>query len=105
TVSLDMNSREFAGELTTIESAQPRYSIVQTAAAIAVACGAFGLLHGGVWPDVAACAIGGGIGQGLRSFLHRRRFNQYAVTALTALVASGFYSVASTVASRAGFGV
>ena len=101
----DMRSGAFAMKLAAIESVRPRYSIVQTAAAIAVACGAFAFLNGGVWPDVAACAIGGGIGQGLRSFMQRRRFNQYAVTALTALVASGGYCVASTVASRAGFGV
>jgi uncharacterized membrane protein YjjP (DUF1212 family) len=100
-----MPSSAFAAKLAAIESARPRYSVVQTAAAIAVACGAFAFLNGGVWPDVAACAIGGGIGQGLRSFLHRRRFNQYAVTALTALVASGVYCVASSVAIRAGFGV
>jgi uncharacterized membrane protein YjjP (DUF1212 family) len=100
-----MRSGALAAKLAAIESVRPRYSIVQTAAAIAIACGAFAFLNGGVWSDVVACAIGGGIGQGLRSFLHQRRFNQYAVTALTALVASGFYSVASTVASRAGFGV
>ena len=100
-----MRSSAFAAKLAAIESVRPRYSIVQTAAAIAVACGAFAFLNGGVWPDVAACAIGGGIGQGLRSFLHRRRFNQYAVTALAALVASGVYCVASTLAIRAGFGV
>jgi len=98
-------SSAFAAKLAAIESAQPHYSIVQTAAAIAVACGAFAFLNGGAWPDVAACAIGGGIGQGLRSFLQRRRFNQYAVTALTALVASGLYCLASALAIRAGFGV
>ncbi len=98
-------SSAFAAKLAAIESSQPRYSIVQTAGAIAVACGAFAFLNGGVWPDVAACAIAGGTGQGLRSFLYRRRFNQYAVTALTALVASGVYCVASAVAIRAGFGV
>jgi uncharacterized membrane protein YjjP (DUF1212 family) len=100
-----MPSSAFAAKLAAIESGRPRYSMVHTAAAIAVACGAFAFLNGSVWPDVAASAIGGGIGQGLRSFLHRRRFNQYAVTALTALVASGVYCVASAVAIRAGFGV
>jgi uncharacterized membrane protein YjjP (DUF1212 family) len=104
-VPLDMNSREFSAKLAAIETAPRRYSIAQTAAAVGAACGAFAFLNGGVWPDVAACAIGGGIGQGLRSFLHRRRFNQYAVTALTALLASGVYCVASAVAIRAGFGV
>jgi uncharacterized membrane protein YjjP (DUF1212 family) len=93
----DMSSSAFAAKLAAIESVRPRYSIVQTAGAVAVACGAFAFLNGGVWPEVAACAIGGGIGQGVRSFLNRRHFNQYAVTALTALVASGVYWVASAV--------
>lgn len=100
-----MPSSAFAAKLAAIESARPRYSIVQTAAAIAVACGAFAFLNGGVWPDVAACAIGGGIGQGLKSFLIRRRFNQYAVTTLCAMVASALYCVAAALAHGAGFGV
>lgn len=69
TVPLDMNSREFAAKLATIESAPPRHSIVQTARAVGAACGAFAFLNGGAWIEVAACVIGGGVGQGLKSFL------------------------------------
>ena len=105
TVPLDMNSREFAAKLATIESAPPRDSIAQTTLAVGAACGAFAFLNGESWVGVAACSIGGVVGQGLKSFLIRRRFNQYAVTALCAVVASALYRVAAALAHGAGFGV
>ena len=105
TVPLDMNSRDFAAKLATIESAPPRYSIAQTSLAVGAACGAFAFLNGELWVEVAACSIGGVIGQGLKSFLIRRRLNQYAVTALCAVVASALYCVAAALAHGAGFGV
>jgi uncharacterized membrane protein YjjP (DUF1212 family) len=105
TVPLDMNSREFAAKLATIEGARPRYSIAQTSLAVGAACGAFAFLNGESWVEVAACSIGGVAGQGLKSFLIRRRFNQYAVTALCAVVASALYCVAAALAHGAGFGV
>ncbi|HWL74668.1 MAG TPA: threonine/serine exporter family protein, partial [Burkholderiaceae bacterium] len=105
TVRLDMNSREFAVKLATIETAPPRYSIAQTSKAVGAACGAYAFLNGESWVGVAACSIGGVVGQALKSFLMRRRFNQYAVTALCAVVASALYCVAAALAHRAGFGV
>jgi uncharacterized membrane protein YjjP (DUF1212 family) len=99
-----MNSDEFAAKLAVIETAPPRYSIFHTATAVSAACGAFAFLNGGGWVEVAACSIGGGVGQGLKSFLIRRRFNQYAVTALCATVASGLYCAAAAFARGAGFG-
>ena len=102
---LDMNSREFAAKLATIECAPPRYSIAQTSMAVGAACGAFAFLNGESWVEVAACSIGGVVGQGLKSFLIRRRFNQYAVTALCAVVASSLYCVAAALAHGAGLGV
>jgi uncharacterized membrane protein YjjP (DUF1212 family) len=105
TVPLDMNAREFAAKLATIESAPPRYSIAQTSLAVGAACGAFAFLNGESWVGVAACSIGGVVGQGLKSFLIRRRFNQYAVTVLCAVVASALYCVAAALAHGAGFGV
>ena len=104
TVRLDMNSREFAAKLATIENASPRYSIFQTAAAVGAACGAFAFLNGASWVEIAACSIGGGVGQGLKSFLIGRRINQYVVTALCALVAAAFYCVAAALAHSSGFG-
>ena len=98
------SASELAAKLTAIETAPPRYSIVQTAVAVGVACGAFAALIGGVGPEVAACAVGGGVGQALRSLLLRRRFNQYAVTALCAVIASAIYCLSSAAAVHAGFG-
>jgi len=105
TVRLDMNSREFAAELAMIETAPPRYSIAQTTLAIGAACGAFAFLNGASWIEVAACSIGGGVGQGLKSFLIHRRINQYGITALCAGVAAALYCVAAALAHGAGFGV
>jgi uncharacterized membrane protein YjjP (DUF1212 family) len=105
TVSLDMNSREFAAKLATIETAPLRYSIAHTSMAVGAACGAFAFLNGESWAEVTACSIGGVVGQALKSFLIRRRFNQYAVTALCAVVASALYCAAAALAHGAGFGV
>jgi len=104
-VRFEMTDREFASRLDAIENTPTRYSIFQIAAAVGVACGAFAILNGAPWVEVAPCVIGGGVGQGLRSFLIRRRFNQYAVTALCALVASALYCLAAGAAHRAGFGL
>jgi uncharacterized membrane protein YjjP (DUF1212 family) len=104
-IPLEMSAREFATQLESIENAPSRYSISQTAAAVGAACGAFAFLNGASWVEVAACVIGGGVGQGLKSSLISRRFNQYAVTALCAMVASALYCVAVTLAHGAGFGV
>lgn len=95
---------ELANKLTAIESAPPHYSVAQTAAAVGAACAAFAFLNGGIWPEMAACAVGGGTGQGLRSLLLRRRFNQHAVTALCAVVAAAVYCLVSTMAEHLGFG-
>lgn len=105
TVSLDMNSRDFAAKLATIESAPPRYSILQISMAVGAACAAFAFLNGEPWAQVAACSVGGVVGQALKSFLIHRRFNQYAVTALCALVASALYCVGAVLAHAVGFSV
>ena len=105
TVPLDMNSRELAAKLATIETAPPRFSIAQTSMAVGAACGAFAYLNGEPSVEVVACSIGGVVGQALKSFLIRRRFNQYAVTAICAMVASALYCVTAALLHRAGFGV
>ena len=101
---LYMRSHEFSAKLATIESAPPRYSIAQTSLAVGVACAAFALLNGESWVEVAACSIGGLFGQGLKSLLLRRCFNQYAATALCAVVASALYCVVAALAHGAGLG-
>ncbi len=104
-IPAELSTRWLAARLAAIESAPPRYSVAQTAVAIGAACGAFAFLNGGAGPEVAACVVGGGIGQGLRSLLLRRRFNQYVVAALSALVASGVYCLVTAVTARTPFGL
>lgn len=70
-----------------------------------MASGAFSYLNGGGIVEMVAAVVGGGIGQFLRSLLLRRRLNQYAVTALCAVIASGVYCVIASVTPRVGIGV
>jgi len=100
-----MTPHELATKLAAIAGAPPRYSIAQTGAAVGAACGAFALLNGCTGLEVAAAAVGGGISQGLRSWLLRQQFNQYIIAALCALVASSVYCLSAAVVRHAGFGV
>ncbi len=94
--------REVAVGMMAINSTRPLYSGVYTAAAVGVASGGFAFLNGAAPPEMAAAAIGGGIGQALRSWLSRRRLNHYGIAALSAITASGLYVVAAAVASYFG---
>ena len=95
---------DLAAKLAAIEAQPPLYSLWQTAAAVGAASGAFSYLNGGGALEMFAAVAGGGIGQLLRSLLLRRRLNQYAVTALCAVIASGVYCAIAAAAMRAGFG-
>jgi uncharacterized membrane protein YjjP (DUF1212 family) len=99
-----MTPHELATKLAAIEGAPPRYPIAQTGAAVGAACGAFAVLNGGTGLEVAAAAVGGGIGQGLRSLLLRQRLNQYLVTTLCALVAASGYCLSAAMVRHTGFG-
>ena len=105
TVTPYVDSHAFLSKLVAIETAPPRYTIAQTAMAVGAACGSFSFLNGGGWVEVAACWIGGGVGQALRSFLIRRRLNQYAITTLCAMVAALLYCAAAVSMQRIGFAV
>lgn len=105
TMPVGASARELAAKLSAIEAEPPLYSIAQTAAAVGVASAAFSHLNGGGGLEVIAAALGGGAGQWLRSLLFRRRLNQYAVTALCALVASGIYCLITAGAAGAGLRV
>jgi uncharacterized membrane protein YjjP (DUF1212 family) len=54
---------ELAASLAAIEAEPPLYTIVQTAAAVGVASGAFSYLNGGGPLEVVAAFFGGGAGQ------------------------------------------
>lgn len=105
TVERGVSARMVAARLDAIEAEPPLYSLGLTAAAVGAASGAFSYLNGGGPLQVLASAIGGGIGQGLRSLLFRRRLNQYAVTAACAVIASGVYCLISAALGDAGFAV
>ena len=94
---------KIAAELGEIESAVPRYSFVQIAAAVGLASGAFAFLNGAAAPETFAAAIAGGCGQWLRLWLSRRRLNQYGAAAFSAIVASGLFVLGAAVGSRLGF--
>jgi uncharacterized membrane protein YjjP (DUF1212 family) len=93
-----------AVKLAQIESATLLYSPMQTTAAVGVASGAFAFLNGAAPPEMIATAIGGAIGQYLRSWLSRRHFNHHGVAGLSALVASTAYVLAATLMPYAGLG-
>jgi uncharacterized membrane protein YjjP (DUF1212 family) len=97
-----LSAPELAARVAAIETELPLYTIVQTAAAVGVASGAFSYLNGGGPLEVVAAFFGGSAGQWLRSLLFRRRLNQYAVTALCAVVASGIYCVITAAAAGIG---
>jgi uncharacterized membrane protein YjjB (DUF3815 family) len=87
---------EIAVKLAEIESTAPAYSSLQIAAAVGVASGAFAFLNGATPPEMIATAIGGAIGQRLRSWLSHRQLNHYGVAVLSALAASGMYALTAT---------
>jgi uncharacterized membrane protein YjjP (DUF1212 family) len=95
--------REIAAKLTKIESTPSWYSSAHIAAAVGVASGAFAFLNGAAAAEMIAAAIGGAIGQWLRSWLVRRQLNQYGVAVLSAATASGMYVLMATLVGLIGF--
>jgi uncharacterized membrane protein YjjP (DUF1212 family) len=102
TMGPGLKPREIAAKLAQIESASPRYSNAQMAAAIGVASGGFAFLNGAGAAEMLAAAIGGGMGHWLRSWLSRHRLNQFGVAAVSAVAASGAYVLAATLAGHVG---
>ncbi len=88
-----LTTAELATGLDAIEKAPPFNAILVVALAMGLASGAFCYLNGGDLLGIGAAIAAGCLGQLARSLMFRRRLNQYAVTALCAIVASGFYCV------------
>lgn len=93
---------DIAAKLAHINAAPPLYSRGRIVVAVGAASAAFAFLNGADIPEMLAAATGGGFGQGLRSWLSRRSFNQYGVAALSAFAASGVYVLAAAMAGAAG---
>jgi uncharacterized membrane protein YjjP (DUF1212 family) len=98
----DASPQEIEVRLARIEAAVPLYPLWLTLAAIGAASGSFCYLNGGDALQVVAAAIGGATGQWVRSLLLRRHLNQYAVTALCAVIASGTYCLIAMAGTSAG---
>ena len=80
-----------SAEIDAIEAAPALHSLAPIALSMAVASAAFSFLNGGDMLATCAAAAGGGLGQAARTLLSRRGFNQYAMTVLCAVLASGIY--------------
>src|SRR5262245_39086367 len=80
-----------AAEIDAIEATPPLHSLLPIALSMAVASACFSYLNGGDVLATAAAAVGGGLGQTARTLLARKGFNQYAMTTLCAVLASGVY--------------
>lgn len=94
---------EIGTKLAEIETKTHLYPNVLIAIAIGAASGCFAFLNGAAAVEMLAAAIGGGIGQWLRSRLSGRKLNDYGAATMAAIVASGTYVGAAAVAQRAGF--
>jgi len=82
---------QLAERLDAIETAPPLHGLLAVALSMAVASTAFSFLNGGDLLATAAAAVSGGVGQAARTLLSRKGFNQFAMTALCAVLASGLY--------------
>ncbi len=98
-----MPPAEIARRLDEIETAPPHHSTATVAACVGVASGAFAFLNGAAAPEMVAAAVGGGIGQSIRSFFSRRQLNPFGTAALSGMIASGAYVLAAALAGRMGF--
>jgi uncharacterized membrane protein YjjP (DUF1212 family) len=96
--------RAIEAKLTALESARPLHSRALIVGAIALASGSFAFLNGAGVVEMIATAIGGGGGQLFRFWSSRLQLNQYGIAALSAIVASGTYVLAATLADALGFG-
>ncbi len=86
-----LNAAALRAKLKTITAKPPVFPIVVTAIAVGVASGAFSYLNDGGVYEILAAFAGGAVGQFLRSLLFHRHVNQFAVTAICAVLASGVY--------------
>ncbi|MBY0320460.1 MAG: threonine/serine exporter family protein [Reyranella sp.] len=86
-----LTAEALATEIDAIEATPPLHSLLPIALSMAVASACFSYLNGGDMLATGAAAVSGGLGQTARTLLSRKGFNQYAMTALCAVLASGVY--------------
>jgi uncharacterized membrane protein YjjP (DUF1212 family) len=86
-----LTATALSAKINAIEAAPALHSLATFALSMAVASACFAYLNGGDALATAAAAVGGGLGQAARTLLSRKGFNQFAMTALCAVLASGVY--------------
>jgi len=99
----DLAPKDLAADLDAIEAVPPIHSIITVAAAMGLASGAFSYLNDSDMLGTGAAIAAGGLGQAARMLMFRRHLNQYAVTALCAVLASGVYCLIVASISGQGF--
>lgn len=75
-------------EIDRLVKATPRHPLWLVAIAVGLACAAFGRLLGIDWLAFGPVFAGGGAGQALRMYLHRRGVNNYVLAAVIAFTAA-----------------
>ena len=100
-----LTAAELRDQIKAITAKRPVFPIAITAIAVGIASGAFSYLNEGGLYEIAAAFAGGAIGQFLRSLLFRRHLNQFAVTAICAVLASGIYCLIMGALAGAGLAV
>jgi uncharacterized membrane protein YjjB (DUF3815 family) len=85
-----------------IERSGRLYSGAAIAASVSAASGGFAFLNGAAPTAMIAAALAGGIGQYSRLQLSHRQVNHYASAALSAIVASALYHLATHAMTRLG---
>ncbi|MGZ3339287.1 MAG: threonine/serine ThrE exporter family protein [Reyranella sp.] len=99
----DLAPKDLAADLDAIEAVPPIHSIITVAAAMGLASGAFSYLNDSDMLGTGAAIAAGCLGQAARMLMFRRHLNQYAVTALCAVLASGAYCLIVAGISGQGF--
>lgn len=100
-----LTAAELRDKLKAIAAKPPVFPIAVTAIAVGIASGAFSYLNEGGAYEIGAAFAGGAVGQFLRSLLFRRHLNQFAVTAICAVLASGVYCLIMAALAGAGLAV
>src|SRR5258706_242244 len=80
-----LSARTLASQLDVIESVSALHSLPTIAAAMGAASGAFSYLNGGGPLVVLLSVLSACAGQAARSWLARRRVNQYVIAAICAV--------------------
>lgn len=80
-----------ARDLDAIDRTPGLHALPTVAIAIGLASAAFSYLNGGDMLATGAAVVAGAVGQTGRALMFRRKLNQYAVTAVCAVLASGLY--------------